>query len=261
MLSTIFKIVCCALTIVAFSDFALACPKIGPYPDVNCDGEFSILVIGDSLTVGARERDRHTTKSSWPKLLRALIEKDIPGRVRIETLAKTRITCHQLVRRLSSKLRTEDAKYDLVIPFCGVNDLLKGSKVAELRKTMKLMTKILKRKRLLVYWAKLTPTFRKEIKKAVAKVNQQLRFPAIPFDRIAKRSLGRDLLHLNKYGYKRLASIAYRYIKQVYVRRAERQLGLRDLDGNGIYDRFELVTEQSDQIADGLDGELNFEAK
>lgn len=245
MLGTFFKTLILAfLGLVILSQEAFACPKIGMYPDVNCDGELSILVIGDSLTVGARDRDRYLTDSSWPNLLEELIEDDIPGLIKVHKIAQAGLTCHQLVRKVIIELSDDtsnqsNVQYDLVIPFCGMNDLLKDRSIEQLLSSMQMMSKFLQSRGFLVYWAKLTPTYRMKIRKGALTINNSIIYPALPFDRISKRSLGRDMLHLNKYGYKRLASIAYRYITQVYVRRAERQLGLLDLDGNGIYDRFE----------------------
>ena len=49
-------LLCCA---VPMPDTALACPRIGPFIDYNCDTKSKIVFTGDSIVYGRGDIDHH----------------------------------------------------------------------------------------------------------------------------------------------------------------------------------------------------------
>lgn len=208
-----------------------ACPNVGRLPDINCDGEVKIVILGDSLVSGTGDTKNRGKGGYVLRAQESLPEaqfynEGVPG-LRTLTLA-SRVS--KAFKSSSSRLRTELLSADVVILDLGRNDRwLFGLPKDTLRNLKRVRTLIesnvaaLVETRPLVVTAVLMLPNRgsqgpwvKELNVLIRK-SSSARAPAdLRFDKVSKRLLSTDNIHPTSKGYAALSAVLVRYLLAKY---------------------------------------------
>lgn len=245
-----------------------ACPLVSGFPDFNCDGQFVVSVVGDSLVYGTEDTENQG-KGGYVLRAEALLQGatvnsfGYPGittsalRTKVERAFKRR-TGHRLADGLEVS--------DLIILDVGRNDEWSKSytETAADLKDLRVEIEDEVRKRTgykpLVVTAVLMVT--RKIKKAawISGLNRYLESAnskAAPtdlrFDSVPYQYCGSDRIHPTSKGYEKLAKVLVRYVNVSYP---EHVKALRkDKDGDGLYDVFETSRFGTDPDSPDTDGD------
>lgn len=255
-----------SIAIIFSVSSAWACPRIAGYPDVTCDGELTILALGDSVTFG-RGDEVNNNQGGYPKRLRDYFYRRNPN-VRIIQAAKPGASCLSIKARARSLIRNGlfgAGAADYAVVSCGLNDFFTHQDPAMTLATLKSIERLLRNRGTYAVLATL-PTIRRDFQQPfVSAVNQLLPGAPIKFNVLnVDTEVSADNLHPNSNGHRRLFGIVRASLASVYRARAEKALGLRDSDGDGLFDklekpRFGTSSTKRDSDNDGLtDGEEVF---
>lgn len=247
-------------------DSLLACPRVGSYPDISCDGVLKVLAVGDSMTYGRGDL-LHGNSGGYPLRLREhFLESPLP--VQIVTFAKPGATCSSLTGRVrrAIKYRTDGiTDADCAFVSCGVNEYYSHRNPTKTVAQLATLKRLLKRQGMYVITATIAPIRRPEQRVYVDQVNALLTKSTLRLDLLSTdQHISGDDLHPNESGYDKIAEMVLTLLRDEYRARAPREFRLTDRDQDGIYDSFERSrfgtdTRQKDSDDDGLfDGDELF---
>jgi lysophospholipase L1-like esterase len=247
---------------------ALACPLKRRLIDWNCDGQFKVVVVGDSIVYGRGDLD-NDNRGGWVKRLGPAL--GVPA---ARNLGVPGITSSRLYSRLARKLRNpndplrlQSLDADIFIIAVGTNDFFDhGDPSLTAREIKRIVS--LARKRLgsnghvtpFVLVAKLTPTTRGFQRSFIENVNRLLaryRSDALPshlrFDLMSEQNVSFDGIHPISSGYEELSQIAAQYLKHegTAAMRSKRP----DSDRDGVYNLFERDRFFTDPTVADTDGD------
>lgn len=266
-----------ALLAAATPTLASACPRVGKFIDINCDGRYKIVVTGDSIVRGIGDLKNRNNGGYVKRLAKAF------RRAQVINLGKPGYSSDRLLAFLTGKLRSRANKIknslqaaDLVVVAVGTNDFFSeqpaGATIGNIERIVQLLRSELAGPDYpapFVVVATLTPTRRGFQRPFVNEVNTLLlkqfgvTLPLeVRFDTISPSLISIDGIHPTSQGYTILAKIAQRYISRTVQDLASRTVN--DSDGDGVYDSFEINRfgtdpRKRDTDGDGLsDGEELF---
>ena len=234
---------------------ALACPRVAKLPDLNCDGKFSLVLLGDSIAAGQGDTDADKGLKGY--LARA--QRRFPE-AEFSSFAVSGQTTLQGLKQLNDafKEEPEDSKLhqallaaDLVVIDTGRNDRwLFGPPIASFRNLKRIRTVIEKRvgtatgvTPVVVTAVLLLPNrgsqgpWVKELNGYILRASTLKKPADLRFDLVSKRLLSSDQLHPTPSGYSAMAQVFIQYLNK---RLSKIEKAVRpDEDKNGIYDMFE----------------------
>lgn len=229
-----------------------ACPPVSGFPDFNCDGQFVVSVVGDSLVYGTEDTENHG-KGGYvlraEELLKGATVNSFgyPGittdalRTKIERTFKRKRN-----RRLAEGLIVSD----LIILDVGRNDEWSQSYTETASALKKLRVEIEDRviketgSKPLVVTAVLmvTRTLKKaawisQLNRYISGSNSRTAPSDLRFDSVPYQYCGSDRIHPTSKGYEKLAQVLVKYVAVSYPVHVK---ALRkDRDEDGLYDIFE----------------------
>ena len=192
---------------------AYACPTIEGLIDFNCDGELSVLLVGDSITYGVGDdRTLSDSEGGYP----ARLQEMLPF-ARVEKLAKPGATAGTLRRYLHtpSWRKVLHHNFDYAIVMVGVNNFWKQSTSKEIVHEIHRIEHYLEGFGSLVAVATLTPNARSYQSPFVENLNVRIErtyTDYVDFYSISSEHLNSDGLHPNAKGYREMATVAREFI-------------------------------------------------
>jgi len=265
---------CVALATSLCASIAQACPLIGGFVDYNCDQQHKIVFIGDSIVRGIGD-ERYDGNGGYPVRLgnsypsSTVVNLGQPG---FSTKRLLRLVTKRIKNEPTSELRAAAANADIVVIGVGTNDFWEGNDPALTVRNIKRIVKLVRNELAkdlgvapLMAVTKLTPTtrgFQRDFVNSINALLDHFKSTALPvrlyFDVLPVNAISFDGLHPNSKGYDSMARIARKFIEG-YAQQISAKSRL-DLDGDGVYDRFEkslfgtnpgLLDSDGDGINDG----------
>lgn len=259
-----------------FSSQAVACPSVAAIPDVNCDGNARVAVIGDSVVFGIGD----TVNGGRGGYVRRIAKK-FPG-VWFDNLGRPGEETRRLITVIEDAFagtgETDVAnaltRADIVILDIGRNDWWKfGPPLAtwrnlkRIRELIQLKVEAVTGHKPFVVTAQLMGANRTgqgawvaELVKLIAANNKSSAPTDLRFYSVSKKLLG-DRVHPSSLGYDLLTKVLALYLRVTLPKHVA--LVMRDLDEDGLYDEFEAEKfgtdpKKADTDGDGIvDGEDN----
>ncbi|MBL7661839.1 SGNH/GDSL hydrolase family protein [bacterium] len=240
----------------SFATLAHACPSIGSYPDINCDGQLKVLAIGDSITYGLKDQ-KNDGKGGYPLRFQTYYYKK-SARINIINYGIPGITCEGLYERLRRQWNLEngglrDADYAIVA--CGVNAYFTHRDPDKTVDSARDVARFLRSQGIYVSLANLPSIQRSSQREYVDQVNARLDGVTVRFDKIASSKEYSDGLHPNSKGYDKLFKVVQDAFRNDYRRNAVAFAGLTDLDRDGVYDQFETSRFNTNPALNDTDGD------
>jgi len=248
---------------------AQACPSVGGLPDYNCDGQATVVVLGDSLVsgIGDTKNDNQggyviRTQARFPEA--TIVNQGVPG-LRTPTLLKN--IRKAFANSETSKLAQDLLSADLVVLDLGRNDRwFFGPPEATLRNLKRLrqsiQSSVTKKGGVapFVVTAVLMSPNRgsqspwvKELDELILKSHEPGSPADLRFDLISKRLLQPDNIHPTSKGYASMAKVFIAYLLNEYPEYVA--LVREDLDDDGLYDEFEASRYGTDPTKADTDGD------
>lgn len=215
---------------------ALNCPKVAGYTDRNCDGEFRIVFLGDSLVYGIGD-SANKNKGGYVlrvanKLKAAKVHNfGVPGATseQLLTILKAAFSENPTIRQKA--LADAVSSADIVVLDLGRNDYFLNERaqtpeqtLATLRAINTYIKKTLKDKDLVVPYlvqaVLMRPNrtdqgvFVKALDNLILKNNTPNFIADLRFDLVSKRLLARDQIHPTAKGYQALAVTFLSYLSK-----------------------------------------------
>lgn len=257
-----------------YSSNAVACPSVAGMPDVNCDGDARVAVIGDSVVFGIGD----TVNGGRGGYVRRIARK-FPG-VWFDNLGNPGEEAKRLITVVEDAFAgTGDAdmanaltRADIVILDIGRNDWWKFGPPLATWRDLKRVRELIQVKvdgvtghRPMVVIAQLMGANRTgqgawvaELVKIIAANNKSTAPTDLRFNSVSKKFLA-DRVHPSSLGYDQLTKVLTLYLKVTLPKHIA--IFRRDADKDGLYDEYEQEKfgtdpEKPDTDGDGiLDGE------
>ncbi len=222
-------LVACAFCLaLCLSTFAYACPQIAGIPDVNCDGELRIAVIGDSLVVGFGDtrNDNHGGYVTRAAAALPLVQFSNLGKLG----AKTRPVYVDLARKLrpTSLNSTKAAVFgaDIIVLDLGRNDRWSFGLPSETHRRLKRIARLITSRAIsanlvppvVVTAVMMLPNrgsqgpWVKELNALILESSTNSYPCDLRFDLVSKRLLSIDQIHPTPKGYTALAAVFKKYL-------------------------------------------------
>jgi lysophospholipase L1-like esterase len=229
------------LSLTAAASTAVACPDVGGLPDVNCDGEATIVVVGDSLVSGVGDTKNDgkggyvlRTQTAFPEV--AFYRRGTPGLKTVPLLQKLK---KAFTTPLESDFAQELLKADLVVLDLGRNDRwLMGLPSATFRNLKKARATIEEstieqsgRAPLVVLAVLMLPNrgsqgpWVKELNEIILSSHSKQHPADLHFAKVSKRLLSPDSIHPTSKGYTALSKVFISYLKNEYPEYAAAKAG------------------------------------
>jgi lysophospholipase L1-like esterase len=234
---TLRKIIAACAAFASTSALAESCPTAGRLPDLNCDGEATIVVIGDSLVFGTGDT-KNDNRGGY--VLRA--QERFPF-ARIANRGVMGLTSIQVLNRIRKAFKSPDESTldddiiaaDLVVLDLGRNDRWSfAPPEAALRNIKRARQMITDGVKNLGYQPPLVVTavlmypnrgaqgpWVKELNELIIK-SGTAEYPAdLRFDQVSKRLLSPDNVHPTSKGYDAMANVFVKYLLGAYQEHAK----------------------------------------
>lgn len=257
-----------------YSSHAVACPSVAGIPDVNCDGDARVAVVGDSVVFGIGD----TVNGNRGGYVRRMARK-FPG-VWFDNLGRPGEEAKRLITVIEDAFAgTGDTEFasaltraDIVILDIGRNDWWNFGPAIATWRNLKRVRELIQLKvegvtghKPFVVTAQLMGANRTgqgawvaELVRIIAANNKSAAPTDLRFNSVSKKFLG-DRVHPTSLGYDALAKVLALYLKVTLPKHVA--IFRRDLDEDGLYDEYEAEKfgtnpEKPDTDEDGiLDGE------
>lgn len=257
------------ITLIAFllgvSTPSSACPKRAGIPDVNCDQKTIIAFFGDSVTRGIGDPLINQYNGGVPLRLRRYLRQDLSlpkEEYKVLNFGYPGISCKDLKVKLRNAVldnKNNVASADVLIIACGLNDFWEHNDPDQSLAYIESMRRFTKKRGIFVDIAMLTDTNRYFQQPFVVELNDQLVIygERIRYELIDSLTmLSPDNLHPNGLGYDFMFEIFREYIFGLPFRKAAKlQQKLKDMDDDGVYDKFELSKFGTDPALLDSDGD------
>lgn len=256
-----------------YSSHAVACPSVAGIPDVNCDGNARVAVLGDSVVFGIGD----TVNGNRGGYVRRMVRK-FPG-VWFDNLGTPGQEAKRLIPVIEeafagtgdAELASALTRADVVILDIGRNDWWNFGPAIATWRNLKRLRELIQSKvsavtghKPFVVTAQLMGANRTgqgawvaELGKIIAANNKSSAPTDLRFNSVKKKLLG-DRVHPTSVGYDALAKVLFFYLKITLPKHVA--IFRQDLDEDGLYDEYEADKfgtdpEKSDTDGDGiLDG-------
>jgi lysophospholipase L1-like esterase len=229
---------------------SLACPKRAGIPDVNCDQKAIIAFFGDSVTRGVGDPQKTLYSGGVPLRFKRYLHQELglpSTEYKSLNFGFPGISCEDLKVKLRNAIldnKRNVANADVIIIACGLNDFWEHSDSDRSLAYIESMRRFIKKRGIFVDVAMLSDTNRFFQQPFVNELNKKLK---IYGDRIryylidSLTMLTGDNIHPNEIGYDFMFDIFKEYIFGLPFRKAAKlQQKLKDMDDDGVYDKFEL---------------------
>jgi lysophospholipase L1-like esterase len=267
---TIYCILTLAISLATFLTpmTSHACPRVSGFPDFNCDGQFVVSVVGDSLVYGTDDTENHGRGGyvlRAEELLKGATVNSFgyPG---ITTMALTTKIERSFKRKNHRRLAEGLAVSDLIILDVGRNDEWSKTYTETATALKELRAEIEERVsketgyKPLVVTAVLmvTRTLKKaawisELNRYISGSNSRTAPSDLRFDSVPYQYCGADRIHPTSKGYEKLAKVLVKYVTVSYPVHVN---ALRkDRDADGLYDIFESSRFGTDPHNPDTDGD------
>jgi lysophospholipase L1-like esterase len=243
-----------AAIIASLPSAALACPNAAGFPDYNCDGEFIVSFLGDSLVYGFGDK-KNSNRGGY--VLR--LQKKFPkaqfinkGEQGLHTGPLLLQLADAFKEESKSDLRSALINSDVVVLDLGRNDRWDFGLPSATYRNLKRAAEIIrsgveaagKTVPHIVTAVLMLPNrgsqgpWVKELNTLIFKGHKNNNPADLRFDLVSKRLLGTDQIHPTSAGYDALFKAALNYFKTKLVPRLQKQRP--DADQDGVYDLFEI---------------------
>lgn len=268
MKTHLMQLVTLLITIVGFALETHACPRIGGLPDVNCDGQSVVVVIGDSLVAGVGDSVNNGTGGyvlrSQQKFTQSTFYNEGEAGLRTPTLLKRVKKAFKTAE--SALLKERLIAADIVVLDLGRNDRwFFGPPAQTLRNLDRIRTAVRTEvsaatgiSPLIITAVLMYPNrgsqgpWVKELDELILQSHSPSNPADLRFDLVSKRLLSPDNIHPSPKGYVAMAKVFSSYLLDECPRYAS---VLRpDTDNDGLYDEFEVSrfgTSPSNPDSDG----------
>jgi len=241
------------LSFLASVPVASACPMVSGFPDFNCDGEFRVAVVGDSIVSGVGD-STHGNRGGYVLRTQAALPDSkvlnfgIPGLDTVQLLLNLN---KAFSGRSYAALLEGLTRADLVVLDIGRNDFWSfGPPIQTLRRLRKARALIESgvaaragHAPLVVTAVLLLPNrgtqgpWVQELNELIRSANGSSHPADLRFDKVSKTRLNEDRLHPTPAGFKAVAAVFLAYLRAAYPLHAAE---LRpDTDHDGLYDVYE----------------------
>jgi lysophospholipase L1-like esterase len=208
------------------------CPRVLGFKDINCDGQFVTLAIGDSVVAGKGDKELSNQGGYVPRLQQLYPDITIT-RIGLPGMSAKRLY-PQIVQTFAKNTANSALIYkaDFILIDVGRNDFWEGNDPALTVRNIKrivavLRTQVYNKAHFIpaVKIAYLTPTTRSYQYRFIHNVNALLwskrsyEIPAyVRFDLLDARYISVDGLHPTSNGYIRLRNILRRYLLKLFFK-------------------------------------------
>jgi lysophospholipase L1-like esterase len=257
-----------ALALLCSSTSALACPKVGGLPDLNCDREAKVLVLGDSLVFGIGDTDNDNkggyllrTSLQFPNA--SFLNYGVGGRRVSRTIGDLEAA---FLGTGDTQLANDLADADVVFFDFGRNDWWERKPPLATWRNLKRCRDIIQTNvqritghKPLVITAQMSlanrtgqGTWVVELNALLAQKSTSSTPADLRFNALSKKLLG-DQVHPTPKGYQILAKIFTSYLTKVLPKHAAKFR--KDEDADGLYDEYERERFGMDPTLQDTDGD------
>lgn len=236
-LSYLIKLVFIFMSFVILPQIGQAqpCPKVAGYADRNCDGEFRIVFLGDSLVFGIGD-SANKNKGGYvlrvaKKLKTATISNfGVPGATSVQLLATLKAGFSETATAKQKALATALTKADVVVVDLGRNDYFLNDREQTAQQTLSTLqtinsfikNKVKEREAVVPYIVQaviMRPNrtdqgvFVKDLDQLILKSHSASFLADLRFDLVSKRLLAADQIHPTAKGYQAIATVFLKYLQ------------------------------------------------